>query len=39
MEPGEEADPDTLERLTTLATSFSLQEGEVRTLDLPLTSY
>jgi hypothetical protein len=39
MEPGEETDPDTLERLMTLATSFSLQEGEVRTRDLTLTSY
>lgn len=34
LEPGEEADPEVLERLRAHATRLSLAEGEVKTLPL-----
>jgi hypothetical protein len=39
LEPGEELNPQTLERLRPSATIFALAEGEVRALDLKLSSY
>jgi len=39
LEAGEESNPDTLEQLRIPATSFTLQDGETRTLDLELSSY
>jgi hypothetical protein len=39
LEPGEELNPETLERLRPSATIFALAEGEVRALDLKLSSY
>jgi hypothetical protein len=39
IEPGATGDPETLERLKARATSFSLNEGETRTLNLTVTSF
>jgi 5-hydroxyisourate hydrolase-like protein (transthyretin family) len=36
IEPGEERDPEFLERIQTIATQFALGEGEIRTLRLEL---
>jgi hypothetical protein len=36
LEPGQERDPDFLDRIQTLATRFSLGEGETQTLNLKL---
>jgi hypothetical protein len=38
VEPGESSDPDFLERMRTKATTFSLNDGETKTLDLKLNS-
>lgn len=38
LEPGQSGDPDFLESVRTRATSFSLREGETRTIDLRLNS-
>ena len=38
VEPGESNDPDFLERVRTKATTFSLNDGETKTLDLKLNS-
>lgn len=38
IEPGEATDPEFLERVQPGATTFSLNEGETKTLDLKLTS-
>lgn len=38
MDPGQES-PETLEQLTSLATSFVLHEGQRLALDLVLSSY
>jgi hypothetical protein len=37
-EPGESNDPDFLERVRSKATSFSLNDGEAKTLDLKINS-
>jgi hypothetical protein len=37
-EPGESNDPDFLERVRSKATTFSLNDGEAKTLDLKLNS-
>jgi len=38
VEPGEESDPEFLERVKTQAVSFSLMDGETKVLDLKLSS-
>jgi hypothetical protein len=38
VEPGESSDPDFLERVRSKATTFSLNDGETKTLDLKLNS-
>jgi hypothetical protein len=39
LEPGEERNPEVLERLRSFGTSVVLREGESRALDLKLASY
>jgi hypothetical protein len=38
LEPGESGDPDFLERVRSKATSFSLNEGETKTVDLKINT-